>query len=507
MKYIDLAGKNITFGMLLKQDEVLHPKSWPGEKPVTRFVLHSSDIQQGDVYFAIPPLTDEEKGQRYLEEALHKKPSIIIKQKDIPLPCDSGQTLIIDIDNARQKRALIARRLFKGQPSCVVGVTGTNGKTSVVNFCQQLWAAKGYASASLGTLGLLSDRKLSSDFQSGLTSPDPFQLHQTLAQVRDQGITHLAIEASSHGLHQHRLDGITFASGAFTNLSQDHLDYHGNMHAYFDAKARFFSEVIPSGESAILNADTNYFEPLAAIAKQHGLRVISYGKRAEHIQLLDLSLEGNTQIAQIAVMRHNYKVRLNFIGKFQVLNALCAMGLLIGTGEQPHEVIRLLEALKPVPGRLELMGMTKNGAAVYVDYAHTPDALHEALLSIRPYVNGVLTVLFGCGGDRDQQKRPMMGKIAGQFSDAQIITDDNPRNEDPALIRKSILSKCPGGLEIGDRGTAIETALQRMAKHDAVLIAGKGHEQYQIIGKEKIPFDDREIVRRILRDSGGKLAA
>lgn len=508
MKYIDLKDRHFKFADLLKQDEIVTSAAWPGDHKVTRLVLHSSDVQKGDVFLAVPPIADESLGQKYLKEALEKKAAIIVKQQGIQLPTKADGVAVVDVEDARHIRSLMAQRVYHGQPSKIVAVTGTNGKTSVVNFCRQLWTLLGYQSASLGTFGYQSDIPLRDIPEYDLNTPDPFILHQILVSAKNSGITHLALEASSHGLDQHRLDEVMFTAGAFTNLSHDHLDYHGDMDSYFNSKAYLFKDLMLSGETAILNADTNYFQPLAEICKERGLKVLAYGKRAEDgICLNGLTIEGETQIAHISIARHQYNVRLNFIGKFQVLNALCALGLLIGTGEQPERIINLLEQLKPIPGRLELIGTTHTGGAVYVDYAHSPDALEEALLSVRPYVSGILTVTFGCGGDRDPFKRPVMGKIAGQYSDAQIITDDNPRSEDPAMIRREILRHCTNAQEVPDRYAALKHSIARLGKNDGVLIAGKGHEQFQLVKNEKIPFDDRQIAKDIILESGGKLAA
>lgn len=507
MKYIDLKNRNLTFSDLLKQDEILVPQVWPGDHKVTGLALHSSEIQGGDVFLAIPPLTDQDKGQRYLQEAIDRKAAIIIKQRHIPMPTVPAGIVCLDVEDARKVRALIAQRIFHGQPKKVVGVTGTNGKTSVVNFTRQLWELLGHKAASVGTMGFQSDVAVSGIDDLMLTSPDPFALHEMLMTAKKAGITHLALEASSHGIDQHRIDGVEFCAGGFTNLSHDHLDYHGNMDDYFTAKARFFKDVIPEGETAVLNADTNYFEPLVQISKEKGLRVYSYGKQADDLYLENITIEGSTQVVQLSVMKKSYTLRLNFIGKFQVLNALCALGLVVGSGESFEVVVPLLEKLKPVAGRLELIGRTKEGGSVYVDYAHTPDAMHEALLSVRPYVSGVLTCVFGCGGDRDKEKRPLMGMIAGLYSDAQIITDDNPRSENPAEIRRSILERCSNAAEVGDRRDAIQKAIDRLGKNDACLIAGKGHEQFQLVKDAKIPFDDRQIIKEILEKSGGAIAA
>jgi UDP-N-acetylmuramoyl-L-alanyl-D-glutamate--2,6-diaminopimelate ligase len=510
MSIIDLKDKEFTFQDLVKQDELLSPEQWPGDQEIQRIVLNSTEVDKGDLFLAIPPLEHPELGLTYLQQAIAQQAGIIIKEHGTPVPTDRQKTLVIEVDNIRRLRTLIATRLFKGQPKKVVGVTGTNGKTSVTEFVRQLWEHLGYPCASLGTLGILSRQALQNMPAIHHTSPGSFELHQALAQLRQQGITHLAMECSSHGIHQHRLDGVDFSAAAFTNLSHDHLDYHGSMEAYFEAKNQLFGRLLPEGEAAVLNADTNYYDQLAALCKKRGMRLISYGKRVpdnavEGIRLENLAIKGPKQLVTLSVNNRRYELELNFIGKFQVLNALAAVGLVIGSGINAHDAIPLLEKLRPVPGRLELMGTTKSGGAVYVDYAHTPDALSEMLLSVRPYVNGTLSLVFGAGGDRDTTKRPMMAKIAAQYSDAQIVTDDNPRTEDAAAIRQSLLRHCSNAIEIADRKTAITTAIERLTHNDACVIAGKGHETAQIVGTTKHQFSDRAIAREVIRQLGGTI--
>lgn len=504
MTVIDLRGKGVRLGDLIKKEDVTIGGEWQGDFLIPRLVFHSQEVQAGDVFFAIPPLKDPQKAQDHIQQAISQKAALIIKESPFTLP-SKGEAVLLDIRDARHLKALMARRLYPGQPKVVVGVTGTNGKTSVVDFTRQLWDLLGHSSASLGTLGLLSSIDASELPDVSHTSPDPFHVHQALSLLAKKGVTHLAMEVSSHGLDQSRLDGVNFTAAAFTNLTHDHLDYHGTMEQYFEAKKRLFATLLPEGETAILNADTNYYTPLKELCQQRGIRVIGYGKRCEEegIRLEDLMIQGSQQVALLSIFGQSYRVELNFIGKFQVLNALCALGFLIATGTPAPEAVPLLSKLRPVPGRLELIGMTKKGGAVYVDYAHTPDALAEALLSIRPYVEGVLTLVFGCGGDRDAQKRPIMGKIAGEYSDAQIVTDDNPRSEDPAKIRQEIMRTCKNVLEIGDRTKAITKAINRLTKGDACVIAGKGHETTQIIKDQVIPFDDRALAKAIIQKSRG----
>lgn len=506
MTVIDLNGKGLKLRDLLKQDEVLMPQNWPGDEDITRVTLNSNDVSDGDVFLAIPPLDNPAGGLDYMTQAVNQNAKIIIKESQTPTPVDTKGVTLINIANTRHLKAMIAKRVYKGQPKVVVGVTGTNGKTSVAEFMRQLWEEMGYKAATLGTLGIKSSVKLTGMPDVTQTSPDPLVLHQALSMMKEQGITHLVIEASSHGIHQNRLDGVDFTSCAFTNLSHDHLDYHGSMDRYFDAKKRLFETLMEEGDTAVLNADTNYFDALSHVCKAKKIQVIPYGKRAEGgIHLENLVLEGPKQMATVVAQHEKHTIEFNFIGKFQVLNALCAMGLIMGTGESHLKILPLLSKLKPVPGRLELMGITKSGGAVYVDYAHSPDALSEALLSVRPYVTGMLTLVFGCGGDRDVQKRPLMGKIASEYSDAQIITDDNPRREDPAKIRYEIMSFCSNPIEVADREKAIVKAIKRLTNHDACFIAGKGHETTQTVGGDVLPFDDRELARKVLKDNGGKV--
>ncbi len=504
MTVIDLQGKGLMFRDLVKQDEVSMPANWPGDEEIDRIVFNSNDVAEGDIFLAIPPLDKTLTGIDYITQAVNQNAKIVIKEGKAPTPTDIKGTQFIDITNARHLKALIAKRIYKGQPKVVVGVTGTNGKTSVAEFMRQLWDQMGYKAATLGTLGIKSSVNLKGLPDVTQTSPDPFVLHQALSMMKEQGITHLAIEASSHGIDQNRLDGVDFTSCAFTNLSHDHLDYHGSMDLYFEAKRRLFGSLMQEGDSAVLNADTNYFDILNQVCQARGIHVIPYGKRAEGgIQINDLIIEGPHQRAILSILHEKHTAEFTFIGKFQVLNALCAMGLIMGTGVSHLKVLPLLKNLKPVSGRLELMGITKSGGAVYVDYAHTPEALSEVLLSVRPYVSGMLTLVFGCGGDRDVQKRPLMGKIAAEYSDAQIITDDNPRSEEPAKIRSDIMATCSNPIEIGDRTAAITKAIKRLRRNDACLITGKGHETTQIVGNIATHLDDRELARQVIESTGG----
>jgi UDP-N-acetylmuramoyl-L-alanyl-D-glutamate--2,6-diaminopimelate ligase len=386
----------------------------------------------------------------------------------------------------------LAARFFGRQPDTVAAVTGTNGKTSVAVFTRQLWKLLGHQAASMGTLGIEAPTYVRA---GSLTTPDPVSLHQDIAELADAGVTHLAMEASSHGLDQFRLDGIRIASAAFTNLTRDHLDYHGTMDAYLAAKRRLFAEVMVPGGAAVLNADTEQAVGLAEICRTQGHRIITYGRRGE-----DLRLTGSTplpagQRLSARISGRARRVTLKLVGGFQAMNALAALGLVVGSGAEPQAVFELLARLEAVPGRLQLAGKRFNEAQVYVDYAHTPDALETVLTAIRPHAKSKLVVLFGCGGDRDAGKRPMMGAIATRLADRVIVTDDNPRSEDPAEIRRQILAAAPGATEIGSRADAIAQAVAGLEPAEVLVIAGKGHERGQIVGTTVHPFDDVTVAR------------
>ena len=335
-----------------------------------------------------------------------------------------------------------------------------------------------------------------------LTTPDPVELHRTLDQLAKEGVTHLALEASSHGLDQHRLDGVRIAAGAFTNLSRDHLDYHPTIEAYLAAKLRLFEDLIAPGGTAVIGVDDCYAHQVVEAAKKRGLKIIAVGEQGADIKFVGAAIDGFNQIVTIVHAGRTYKVRLPLVGAFQVQNAGIAAGLAIATGAEPARVFAAMEKLVGAKGRLELAG-THNGAPIFIDYAHKPDALKKALESLRPYARGKLVVVFGAGGDRDTGKRPIMGRIAAENADRVMVTDDNPRSESPAAIRAAILAEAPGAVEIGDRGEAIQKAIAALTTGDVLLIAGKGHEVGQIIGDRVVPFSDHEAVTAALK---GKVA-
>lgn len=411
----------------------------------------------------------------------------------------SDAVAFIRVNNPRRTLALAAAKLFPCQPETIAAVTGTSGKTSVAAFTRQIWTTLGYQSASIGTIGVVSPK---GEHHGSLTTPDPIELHRTLDQLAGEGVTHLALEASSHGLDQHRLDGVRIVAGAFTNLSRDHLDYHPTIEAYLAAKLHLFEDLIVAGGTAVIGVDDCYAGQVIDIAKKRGLKIIAVGEHGADIKLFSASIDGFAQMITVAHDGRTYRVRLPLVGAFQVQNAGIAAGLAIATGAEPARVFAALEKLTGAKGRLELAG-TRNGAPIFVDYAHKPDALKKALESLRPYARGKLVVVFGAGGDRDTGKRPIMGRIAAENADRVIVTDDNPRSENPAAIRAAILADAPGAAEISDRAEAIRKAIAELEAGDALLIAGKGHEAGQIIGDRIVPFSDHEAVAAALQ---GKVA-
>ncbi len=410
-----------------------------------------------------------------------------------PAPLPEG-VAFIKVGDARRALALAAAKFFSRQPRVIAAVTGTSGKTSVAAFTRQIWAALGEPAASIGTVGLVTPTR---EVYGSLTTPEPVALHRSLDELAGEGVTHLAMEASSHGLDQHRLDGVRVAAGGFTNLSRDHLDYHPTIEAYLAAKLRLFTDLIVPGGAAVIFADHEHADAVVAAARKRGLRILSVGRRGEGIRLLESAIEGFAQTLEVACDGSEHHVRLPLPGAFQVENALVAAGLAIATGSAPEATFAALAHLKGAKGRLELVG-ERNGAPIFVDYAHKPDALAKALEALRPYATGRLTVVLGCGGDRDAGKRPMMGAIAAENADRVIVTDDNPRSEEPAAIRAAILAASPGAIEIGDRRAAIESSIAQLRRGDVLLIAGKGHETGQIVGKQVLPFSDHEAVAAAL---------
>jgi len=449
----------------------------------------SRKVKPGFLFVAVPGTKAD--GLAFLPQALAAGAAAVMAERKPDLP---ESVAFIQTDNVRRALALAAARFFPRQPGTIAAVTGTSGKTSVAAFTRQIWNSLGFAAASVGTVGVVSPK---GETYGSLTTPDPIELHRTLDQLTGEGVTDLALEASSHGLDQHRLDGVRVSAGAFTNLSRDHLDYHPTMEAYLTAKLRLFSDLIAPGGAAVINVDDCYSAKVRDAAEARGLKVLTVGAGGEGIRLVDGVIDGFGQIVVLAHAGREYRIRLPLVGAFQVQNAAVAAGLAIATGAEPGAVFAALEKLQGAKGRLELAG-TFRSAPVFVDYAHKPDALQKALEALRPYTRGRLTVVFGCGGDRDAGKRPIMGKIAVENADHVIVTDDNPRSENPAAIRRGILAAARGAEEIGDRGEAIRTAVKRLNDGDVLLIAGKGHETGQIVGDRILPFSDQDAVRAAL---------
>ncbi len=418
--------------------------------------------------------------------------AVAAEQRPEGLPANVA---FVPVRNARRALALAAAKFFPRQPDTIAAVTGTSGKTSVAAFTRQIWSTLGYQAASIGTVGVVSPK---GETYGSLTTPDPVELHRMLDGLAGEGVTHLALEASSHGLDQHRLDGVRIKAGAFTNLSRDHLDYHQTIEAYLAAKLRLFDALISPGGSAVIGIDDCYAGQVVEAAARRGLKILTVGEHGEDIKLIGGAIDGFAQTITIAHSGHKYKVKLPLVGAFQVQNASIAAGLAIATGGEPARVFAALEKLQGAKGRLEMAGV-KNGAPIFIDYAHKPDALKKALEALRPYAGGRLVVVFGAGGDRDQGKRPIMGRIAAENADRVIVTDDNPRSEQAAAIRAAILVTAPGAIEIGDRAEAIRKTIGELKTGDVLLIAGKGHETGQIVGDRIIPFSDHEAVAAALR--------
>jgi UDP-N-acetylmuramoyl-L-alanyl-D-glutamate--2,6-diaminopimelate ligase len=462
-----------------------------GAVEVGGITMDSRAVRPGDVFVAVPG--SKADGLAYAGQAVAAGAAAVVAERMPALPAG---TPFIEVGNARRALALAAARFYPRQPRVIAAVTGTSGKTSVAAFTRQIWAALGHQAASIGTIGVVAPRR---EVYGSLTTPDPVALHRTLDELAGEGITHLAIEASSHGLDQHRLDGVRVAAGAFTNLSRDHLDYHLSVEAYLAAKLRLFEALVVDGGTAVIDVDHEHAQTVVAAARARGLALITVGRRGEGIRLLDVAIDGFAQAFAVAHAGRQYRVRLPLVGAFQVENALVASGLAITTGGDPEAVFAALAALKGARGRLDLVG-ERAGAPIFVDYAHKPDALEKALDALRPYAHRHLVVVFGCGGDRDAGKRPLMGAIAASRADRVIVTDDNPRSENPASIRAAILAAAPGATEIGDRRQAIRHAIASLARGDVLLIAGKGHERGQIIGDRTLPFSDHEAAQSALQE-------
>lgn len=479
--------------MLMGEQTLFDTDVIDGNLDIAGLTCDSRAVRPGFLFAALPGARVD--GRDYIQSAQDNGAIAVLA----PVGTLAGYTPgipVIEDANVRQRFARMAANFHGSQPETVAAITGTNGKTSTASFLCQIWQHLGLKAASVGTLGV---HGFGFDEPGTLTTPDPVRLHETLAKLSKGGVDHLAMEASSHGLEQFRLDGVKVKAAGFTNITRDHLDYHGTMKDYFAAKLRLFSEVVMSDGSAVINADSPEGQDVAAVARKRGLNILTFGRGGQDIRVLERTAHGDGQTLSIMIGDQNFNLKMPLVGAFQAENALCALGLAIALGANVREAASALEHLEGVPGRLQHVGNIK-GAAVFVDYAHTPDALETVLNALRPHTQSKLHVLFGCGGDRDVGKRPQMGALAARLGDRVIVTDDNPRSEDAATIRAEIMGACPDALEIGDRRDAIKTAVQSLGEGDVLVLAGKGHEQGQIVGDEILPFDDVAEAQSAMRE-------
>lgn len=467
--------------------EFAPPPEGSGALDIAGVAADSRKVKPNTLFVAIPGTRAD--GTRFIAEAVSKGAAAVVAGERAEVPAGIAVP-VVRVAEPRRALALLAARFFGAQPGITVAVTGTSGKTSVADFTRQLFAAAGRKAASLGTIGVV---KPGGAIYGSLTTPDPVTLSETLAGLAHEGISHLAFEASSHGLDQHRLDGVRLTAAAFTNLGRDHMDYHSSVEHYFAAKLRLFTELLQPGQRAVVNRDGARSEDVISACRSRGLEITTTGASGDDLRLTSLERDGFAQRISIRHGGHSYEVRLPLVGTYQVENALLSAGLAIAAGEDSGQMIEALESLKGVKGRLEIAGEANGGLAV-IDYAHKPEALVAALQACRPFASGKLICVFGCGGDRDRGKRPIMGEIAQSLADVVIVTDDNPRSESPARIRSEILAAAPLAREIGDRADAIAAAVGMMGKGDVVLVAGKGHETGQIVGEDVLPFSDHDAI-------------
>lgn len=458
---------------------------------VTGVTSDSRQVKPGDLFVALSGVKTD--GGKFIGDAEAKGAVAILAQAGSSA---SSSLPIIASDDPRRALALAAAALHPGQPETMVAVTGTAGKTSVASFTRQIWAHAGLAAAQIGTTGVIAPGRID---EGSLTTPDPVTLQKLLAELKSEGVTHAAMEASSHGLDQRRLDGVKLSAAAFTNLGRDHLDYHPTMEEYFACKMRLFDTLMAKGAPAVIFSDDEWSDKAASAARKAGLDVRKVGRFGDYLVLKRVEHYRDKQVAEIHFGDAIYEIHLPLAGDFQIANALVSLGLALSTGADQEKAFDALDHLKGAPGRLELVGKTADGALCYVDYAHKPDALTNVLTSVRPFTTGRIITVVGCGGDRDKGKRPIMGEVATRLSDVVIVTDDNPRSEDPATIRSEIMAAAPEAIEIGDRHEAIRHAVSLLQAGDTLIVAGKGHEEGQKIGDVVLPFSDHEEIRNALK--------
>lgn len=478
MKISDLAGTDIdNLGTAAATD-------------VSGITSDSRTVKPGDLFVALSG--SKADGSSFIADAVTRGAAAVVVAEGTS--CDVSVP-VIPVAVPRRFLALAAARLYGRQPETMVAVTGTAGKTSVASFTRQIWAHAGHAAAMIGTTGVVAPGR--NDYGS-LTTPDPVSLHKLLAELADAGVTHAAMEASSHGLDQSRLDGVKLAAGGFTNLGRDHMDYHPTVEHYMASKMRLFDSLLKKGQPAVIYADDEWSGVAIDAARKAGLDVRTVGRKGDFLTLKRVEHFRHKQTAEIHAGGDIHEVHIPLAGDFQVANALVAAGLAMSTGVPAALAMAALEKLIGASGRLELVGHAKNGALAYVDYAHKPDALENVLTSVRPFTTGRVVVVFGCGGDRDKGKRPIMGEIATRLADVVIVTDDNPRSEVPDVIRSEIMAAATGATEIGDRAEAIRSAVGMLQPGDTLIVAGKGHEEGQTVGSVTHPFSDHAELRKAL---------
>ncbi|OJX09584.1 MAG: UDP-N-acetylmuramoyl-L-alanyl-D-glutamate--2,6-diaminopimelate ligase [Caedibacter sp. 37-49] len=489
--------------------EEVRGKPVPASLLFKTFRDDSRQVQEQDLFLVIPSLSAA-SNEPYVLEAIQKGASIILIPQGMHLSFDllslieNRKIAVFEVLDSRLMASSLASRLFPSQPNIIAGITGTNGKTSVTSFTRQLWELLGEKSASIGTLGVQGKDLGKNELHNlSFSTPEPLVLYPLLEQLAHNGINHLAMEVSSHGLDMYRAEHVHFKVAAFTNLSHEHLDYHKTMEAYFQAKVRLFKEVLSLDGTAVVNTNTVFGQEIAKVCAQRGLRLVTLGREKSDIYVKNIVTEARGSRIAFQAFGKNYTIFLPLIGQFQVENVLTAFAISVSTGMPCEQAVKALEKLQGVNGRMELVGKTKTGASVIVDYAHKPLALETVLKSLRAHVQGQIIVIFGCGGNRDQAKRKMMGEIAKDYADSIIVTDDNPRFEDPQAIRKQILEGVPEAYEIASREEAIAFALHKAEAGDICLIAGKGHEEGQTIGAITYPFCDRDVAQKILMKMEG----
>lgn len=485
---------------LLKYPESLY--AWPSAKrnldeiSINGISVDSRDVKPGYLFIAIPGTQTD--GGTYITDAIKKGADVVAtSSKNIEkYGADHTDTCFLEISDLRRFASFAAKAYYSGQPKVNAAVTGTNGKTSVAEFTRQMWESLNKPSASLGTLGLKSKTVNKEKY---LTTPDAIYLHKILSEIESKGITNFIMEASSHGIDQHRLDGLNLNIAAFTNISPEHLDYHKTMAHYFDAKLSLFTKILPFKGTCILNADIPEFKKMKIACQPR--KIISYGKKGYDIILKQVTPTQEGQKITIGVFGKDYTLNFPLFGTFQIYNALCALGIVIASDATVQDrAITALETLQGIPGRLELIGKTPNNASVFIDYAHTEDAMKNLLESLRHHTKGNLNIIFGGGGDRDQNTRKPRGTVCKELADKVYITDDNPRDENPANIRHQILEGCPNAQEIPDRDQAIQKAVADLSAGDILVVAGKGPEEGQVIKGETFPFSDKKSILQAIKD-------